>query len=191
MRRSFYFLYFLFFFIVFPNYSQENVENTLDDEMEDVFVKSNSYQNFKVIEKRKLNALRKNILDTISELQSSIILQQAELSSRLKTIDSFAVQLQNVKRDLEESRERENSIEVLGIQTSKSAYSTILWILILILFMVGSFFVYRFSASHTIIREGRLKIEELESEIEEMRRSNLEREQKLRRKLQDEINKNK
>lgn len=185
---------FLLVFFSFTAIAQEipedSVPNTLDHQITEVFEKSNNYQNYKVIEKVKLNTLKKNILDSVSGLQSTILGQQSDISKRKKTIDSLNISLTKVKEELKESQERENGIEFLGMLTSKTTYNSIVWILILILLIVGGFFFYRYSTSHSIIRDDRQKIEELEAENEEMRRSHLEREQKLRRKLQDEINKN-
>lgn len=185
---------FLLVFFSFTTIAQEipedTVPNTLDHQITEVFEKSNNYQNYKVIEKVKLNTLKKNILDSVSGLQSTILSQQRDVSKRKKTIDSLNVSLAKVKEELNESQERENGIEFLGILTSKTTYNMIVWVLILILLIVGGFFFYRYSTSHSIIRDDRQKIEELEAENEEMRRSHIEREQKLRRKLQDEINKN-
>lgn len=185
----------LFMFFSFAAIAQENPEgtvlNTLNNQMTEVFENNNSYQTYKVIPKNQLNTLRKNILDSVSELKTTILDQQNNLSARKKTIDSLDVELHNVKEELQISREREDGISVLGTLTSKAVYNTVLWSIILVLLVISGFFFYRFSSSHSIIREGRKKVEELETENEELRRNHLEREQKLRRKLQDEINKNK
>lgn len=195
MRKSVLFVTLFFAFITFSGIAQEIDEpedtHSLQGQMNQVFEKSNSYQNYKVIEKAKLNSLRKNILDTISGLQSTIVSQQQEVSARRKSIDSLNAELKVVSEDLVQSREREDGIHVLGILTSKSTYNTIVWSIILILLIVGAFFFYRFSTSHGIIREANQKVSELETENENLRRTHLEREQKLRRQLQDEINKNK
>ena len=176
------------------SFAQENTEqtpqNTLDNQMVEVFEKSNSYQQYKVIEKTKLATLRKNILDSISNLGTRIKQQETDLISQRLSIDSLKLQLTNTQEELEATKEQVDNINVLGIATSKGTYNSILWSVIGILLLVGAIFAYRFSTSHNIIKEANEKIDELNTENEELRRSHLEREQKLRRKLQDEINKN-
>lgn len=195
MRKTTLFATLLFAFISFSGIAQEEIEQedtrSLQGQMNQIFEKSNSYQNYKVIEKAKLNSLRQNVLDTISGLQSTIVNQQQDISARRKSIDSLNTELTLVSENLAQSQERENGIQVLGMLTSKSTYNTIVWSIILILSLVSAFFFYRYSISHGIIREANQKVEELESENENLRRTHLEREQKLRRELQDEINKNK
>lgn len=195
MKKHALFVTLLFSFISFSNFAQEDINqedtHSLQGQMNQVFEKSNSYQNYKVIEKVKLNALRQNILDSISGLQSTIVNLQQDVNARRKSIDSLNTELTVVTEDLAQSQERENGIRVLGMLTSKTTYNAIVWSIILILLLVGAFFFYRFSTSHGIIREANQKVEELETENENLRRTHLEREQKLRRQLQDEINKNK
>ena len=78
----------------------------------------------------------------------------------------------------------------MGILTSKSSYNTTMWSIILFLLVAAGFLFYRFLNSAKITNAAQLKMAEMEIELEDYRRNSLEREQKLRRKLQDEINKN-
>lgn len=168
----------------------QEAPNTLDNQMTELFEKSNSYQKYKVIDKAKLTQLQRNVLDSISGLDQTIQQQHVELSRQLNEIDSLSTQLRRTHEELEISKGKEDGIEVFGISTSKTAYNTLMWSIIAILLFIAALFIYRFSNSHSTIRETRSKVDELETEMEELRRNNLEREQKLRRKLQDEINKN-
>jgi hypothetical protein len=50
-------------------------------------------------------------------------------------------------------------------------------------------FVFRFRQSNVLTQEAKTKLADLEAEYEEHRRKSLEREQRISRQLQDEINK--
>lgn len=165
-------------------------KNTLSDQMNEAFDKSNSYQEYKVIKKTQLAALKKNILDSVSALEKSIKSQGNELELQKTDIDSLRQNLGKTQQDLSLAKEREDGIEIFGILTSKSTYNTIMWTIIGILLLIGGFLFYRFVNSHKITNAAQLKMAEMEIELEDYRRNSLEREQKLRRKLQDEINKN-
>lgn len=194
MKKHALFLAIPIVFFSLTAFAQENLnqtpKNTLDDQMVEVFEKSNSYQKYKVIEKTKLATLRQNILDSIADLETTIGEQQTDLTAERQTTDSLNKQLTSTQEELGLSREREDGIEVFGILTSKATYNTVLWSIIVILLLISAFFFYRFTISHGVIREANLKIDELDTENDDLRRTHLEREQKLRRKLQDEINKN-
>lgn len=185
----------LAFTLPLTSYAQdpEEVEvrrNTLGEQMQDAFDKSNSFQEYKVIKKTQLASLRTNILDSVARLEREITSQDSEIGLQKTVIDSLKQNLSKTQQDLSNSIENEDGIKVLGILTSKSSYNTTMWSIILFLLVAAGFLFYRFLNSAKITNAAQLKMAEMEIEIEDYRRNSLEREQKLRRKLQDEINKN-
>ncbi len=182
----------LFLFAISAS-AQDSIQvrrNTLNEQMTDAFDKSNSYQEYKVIKKTQLATLRRNIMDSVSALETTINSQRSELSQQKNTVDSLRQNLNNTQQNLATAKEKEDGIEFLGILTSKTTYNIIMWSIILLLLLAGGFLFYRFLNSTKITNAAELKLAELEIELEDYRRNSLEREQKLRRKLQDEINKN-
>ncbi|WP_042491982.1 hypothetical protein [Aequorivita sublithincola] len=165
-------------------------KNTLNDQMIDAFDKSNSYQEYKVIKKTQLATLKRNIIDSVSTLEKKINGQNSELSLQKSEIDSLLQNLKSTQQNLSNSKEKEDGIKVFGILTSKATYNTLMWSIIIILLFISGFLFYRFLNSHKTTNATQLKMAEMEIELEDYRRNSLEREQKLRRKLQDEINKN-
>ncbi|MFL0155057.1 hypothetical protein V2714_10940, partial [Tenacibaculum maritimum] len=63
------------------------------------------------------------------------------------------------------------------------------WGVITILFISLFFFIYKFKESSALTKEAKNNLAEIEQEFEEHRKKSLEKEQKIRRQLQDEINK--
>lgn len=182
----------LFLFSISAN-AQDSVQiekNTLDNQMTDAFDKSNSYQEYKVIKKTQLATLKRNILDSVSTLERKITGLESEIKNQNTEIDSLTQNLNQTQENLAASKEKEDGIELFGILTSKATYNTIMWSIIGILLLISGFLFYRFLNSHKITKAAQLKMAEIEIELEDNRRNSLEREQKLRRKLQDEINKN-
>ena len=181
---------FLFTLSVSAQDSIQVRKNTLNDQMTDAFDNSNSYQEYKVVKKTQLATLKRNILDSVSSLEKKIYSQESELAQQRSEVDSLRQNLKNTQKNLSSSKEKEDGIEFFGILTSKSVYNTIMWSIILVLLAAGGFLFYRFLNSSKITNTAELKMAEMEIELEDYRRNSLEREQKLRRKLQDEINKN-
>ena len=174
-------------------FAQDPIEvrkNTLQDQMTEAFEKSNSYQEYKVVKKAQLADLRRNILDSVAALKNNILAQQNELSLQNTKIDSLSASLATTQQQLATSVEKEDGMQFLGIQTSKSTYNSVMWGIVVLLLIAGGFLFYRFLNSHKVTNAAQLKIAELEIELENNRRNSLERDQKLRRRLQDEINKN-
>ena len=79
----------------------------------------------------------------------------------------------------------------LGIATSKSIYNTLIWSLIGILILIILILIYKFIECNRVTKYANNQLLDLEKEYEDHRRIALEREQKVRRQLQDEINKQK
>ena len=181
---------FLFSFSLSAQDSIQVRKNTLTEQMAEAFDKSNSYQEYKVIKKTQLATLRRNILDSVSALEKNIDSQESELALQKTEIDSLRQNLQTTRENLTASKEKEDGIEIFGVLTSKAVYNSIMWSIVLILLFIAGFLFYRFLNSHKVTNAAQLKMAELEIELEDYRRNSLEREQKLRRKLQDEVNKN-
>jgi len=191
--KKFLFLSLPLFLFTLNAAAQDSIQvqkNTLNAQMIDAFDKSNSFEEYKVIKKTKLATLKRNILDTVAGLEKTIYNQETEMGNHKSEVDSLRQKLQNTQQNLTASKEKEDGIRVFGILTSKTSYNTIMWSIIGILLLISGFLFYRFLNSNKSTNAAQLKMAEMEIELEDYRRNSLEREQKLRRKLQDEINKN-
>ena len=166
-------------------------QNNLEDQFTDVIDKSNSYQDFKVIKKFKINQLKKSVLDSVAALESEIDTLAAEIARQKQEISSLNETLNATRADLAASREKEDGIYLFGMLLSKATYNIILWSVIGLLLIFLGIFVMKFRNSNTITRNAKQKLQETEEEFETHRQRSLEREQQLRRKLQDELNKQK
>ncbi|MCW9037694.1 tRNA (guanine-N1)-methyltransferase [Altibacter sp.] len=183
-----------FIFCVFMLNAQEEAQETLTNSLEDQFVdvvdNSNNYQDYKVIKKTKINKLRENIMDSIAALKAEIQTSEGSLDQQKNKISSLTQELASTKEDLALSRKKENGIELFGMLTEKSTYNSIMWAIILMLLVALGFFIYKYKNSNSVTKEAQLKLAETEIEFEEHRQKTIEQQQQLRRKLQDEINKN-
>ena len=74
---------------------------------------------------------------------------------------------------------------------SKTGYNTLLWSIIGILAAATALFIGKFQRSNVITVDANKAKSEIDEEFESYRQRSIEREQKLRRELQDEINKQK
>jgi hypothetical protein len=172
--------------------AQEAVnQNTLEDQFTNVIDKSNSYQEFKVIEKYKMNRLKKSVLDSVAAFEATIDTLSSEIGTQKQEIATLNQTLTATNNDLAASIEKEDGIELFGMLLSKSTYNAILWSIIGILLLITAASVIKFRRSNSITRDAKLKLEETEAEFDNHRQRALEREQQLRRKLQDELNKQK
>lgn len=167
--------------------AQEN--NTVKDQFQSLYKNSNNYQIYKVVKKQEYLSLQKSILDSITNLKRKIASENQLVRQQQKNIAELNTKITSLNEALSTSKTKETSISLFGILLHKATYNTVLWSIILILISVAAFFMYRFKNSNALTKTAKSSLVEVEQEFEQHRKKSLEREQKLRRQLQDEINK--
>ncbi|MFI1772182.1 tRNA (guanine-N1)-methyltransferase [Thalassobellus citreus] len=169
---------------------------TIKSQFEYVLKKSGNFKgtNGQMYEAVKLNmllTLRNHTIDSLKTIHKNLTDTQAIVKKQAKEITDLKSNLTNTQTDLDKTETEKNSMSLFGIQMSKSGYNVLMWAIIAGLLAMLLFFIYKFKNSNTITKEARKALEEIEEEFEEHRKVALEREQKVRRQLQDEINKQK
>ncbi len=186
----------LFLFLFNVNAQTEQPEPSLTDsnlegQFEFIYNKSSNYQEYKVVKRVWLDQLRNNILDSVASVEEMLATSQKLTEAQNNEITSLKNSLDETNNNLTTVSEEKDSITFLGAQIEKSAYKTIMWSIVLLLALIILFLAYKFKNANTITREAKKTLVEVEEEYEDYRRKALEREQKVRRQLQDEINKQK
>lgn len=146
---------------------------------------------YEVVREANLYKLRENVLDSVRAFNQRIGGLNATISEHETTITSLNKKLEETTTNLTAVTEEKDNMSLLGISVSKATYNIILWTIIIGLFLLLGVFVYKFRNSNILTQEAKQNLAELEVEYEDHRRRALEREQKISRKLQDELNKQK
>lgn len=173
------------------SFSQEVEEgsNSLENQFNEIYRKSTKYKVYKVISIDGYQSLKLNVLDSVKSLKKIIIEKDLLLGTEKNNIEENKTLLAKTKLDLDAALIKEHSISVFGIQLSKVTYNLSLWSLIVILILALTYFIFKFSKSNILTKEAKDNLAEIEEEFDKHRKNTLDKEQKLRRQLQDEINK--
>ncbi|MGY6558840.1 MAG: hypothetical protein ACXIT9_06115 [Nitritalea sp.] len=148
---------------------------------------SNNYQEFKVVKKTHLEQLKKNVTDslrTYAEEQKQLAEKISRQESEIKSLQEDQEKLQ---AELSEAIANRENLTLLGIQTSKTVYNSILWTIIAGLTGAFAFSFIQFSRSHKIIKQARKDLADTMEEFEQHRKNTLDRERKLKRELVDAL----
>jgi C4-dicarboxylate-specific signal transduction histidine kinase len=165
--------------------AQNPVFNGTIEEQFDVLIKNSfPYENFKNI-RDNLPRFRKNTLDSLHALQNQIAEQKTTTENQKTTIDSLQTSLSSMK----ETISQRDNISFLGMSLEKGTYNLIVWSIIVILIILLSFFIQRYKSNFRVAKESKDAADEIREEFEQHRKKAMEREQKLKRDLQDELNK--
>jgi len=185
----------LIILISWNGYSQANRKfidtGSVKNQFNYLIKKSNRYQNYKVVQYNWLQKLKLNVADTLVENQKEILSNYKIINTQKATIDSLQATIKNSNKTIQTLTTEKQSVSFLGIQINKATFKSILFFIIASLAVLLAFFVSKFKQSNSITQNAKEALKELENEYNEHRTKALEREQKVMRKLQDELNKNK
>ncbi|MCF1192607.1 tRNA (guanine-N1)-methyltransferase [Mangrovimonas sp. AS39] len=166
-------------------------EGSIDNQFEYLIRKSNNYKDYKVVKKVWLYELKAHTLDSLKAVHKELADTRAVVQNQTEEIDGLKANLANTQTTLGKTEEEKNNMALFGLQMSKSSYNVLMWSIIGGLLALLLFFIYQFKNSNAVTKSAKKSLADIEEEFEEHRRTALEREQKVRRQLQDEINKQK
>ncbi|WP_298343382.1 tRNA (guanine-N1)-methyltransferase [uncultured Algibacter sp.] len=169
---------------------------TIDNQFEYILRKSGNFkgtngQAYEAVKRSMFLALRAHTLDSLKTVHKNLAETQAVVKTQAKEIANLKTNLSSTQTNLDKTNEEKNNMALFGMQMSKTNYNVLMWAIIGGLLALLILFIYKFKSSNAITREAKHNLAEIEEEFEEHRRTALEREQKVRRQLQDEINKQK
>lgn len=191
-KRNYNFIFALaFLFIQGGIFAQTNTPATdsINNSLEELFNSSNNFKQYKVVKASSFQNLRRDIKNQVSNLETDM----EKLHQKIKKQES---QIGELQKDLKESNaglktaiQDKDKLSILGIDTQKSSYNTIVSIIILGLALGLIVFIYKFKRSNKITVEARHLLKENEQEFDSYRKKALETQQKLGRQIINERNK--
>lgn len=152
------------------------------------YISKNNYD-YKMVRKTNLEIIKKNVIDTVSKLQKEIIALKSASSNHGSTTKNLQDSVQVLKDQLAQEQEKVDSFSFLGINTSKSTYSSIVWLIIAVLLITTFTFLFSYRKAKVNTDEYQKTADQAQEELSLFRKKALEKEQALKRQLQDELNK--
>ena len=183
-------------FFIISNVQSQTTKQFIDsgsvnNQFENLIKNSNKYQDYKVVKLNWLLKLKSNINDSILASKEEIENATNTINNQKQKIDSLNTSFSTTKNEIATLKTQITTISFLGIDFEKGLFKTIVLSIIggLVLFLL--FFISKFKQSISITKQTKSNLKEVEDEYEEHRKKALEREQKVMRRLQDELNKQK
>lgn len=170
--------------------------STIDNQFEYILQKSGNFrgtngQMYEAVKLSMFNTLRAHTIDSLKTVHKNLADTEVIVKTQAKEISELKATLSNTQNNLNKTDAEKNSMALFGMQMGKTGYNVLMWAIVAGLLALLLFFIYKFKNSNTVTRDAKKTLEEIEEEFDEHRRTALEREQKVRRQLQDEINKQK
>jgi septal ring factor EnvC (AmiA/AmiB activator) len=171
-------------------------EGSINDQFEYLLRKSYNFRGndgamYENVRRSMLLTLKAHTNDSINRLKETLANTNTVVANQEKEINDLKSNLTQTQGTLDATNKEKDSMSLMGMQMSKTSYNILLWSIIGGLFVMLLVFIFKFKNSNAVTRTAKKSLADLEMEFEEHRRVALEREQKVRRQLQDEINKQK
>ncbi|MGV3762877.1 hypothetical protein [Parapedobacter sp.] len=162
---------------------------TIDSQFVYLYAISRTQNGIEHVRRANLEQIRKNVTDSIRTLTQEIADLKAKSGSQMTTVDALTDSLGLVQESLQTAQREKDSFSFIGISLQKSTYSLIMWGIVMLLAAALAIFIYKFNQSHVVTRDTQKAIADLQDEFDQHRKKAMEKEQRLKRQLQDEINK--
>ena len=186
-------LYLLIFCLLMSidTFSQKTKNDTLSlsKQFEQVYRRSSSYKDFKVIRKSTFQNLKKNALDSIKIIDEKLKIESQKNTRLEQEINSVAKIRLEQDLELSEAILEKNTIYFVGLKLRKNTFKIIIWSIFLILIILICYFAYKLKDGIKITSQAKKELTSVEEEFNSYKKKSLVRDQKMRRQLQDEINK--
>lgn len=173
--------------------------NKLEKQFESLKSNSNTWQGYKVIKITSLESFWKSVQATVADKDRKLENFEAEADKKLqearKDVAAQEQQLQTMKKDMEQKElEIQQSmhdithISVLGIDLPKQFYVLLNSGIIIALLVALLVMMVQHKSSKQVASEKKRAYDEMELELNEYKKSARERELKIKRELQTELN---
>ena len=187
----------IFLFTITLSFAQDSIQNSaqasmngsLDKQFDYVVQKSNNFQEYKVVKKDFLTILKRNSLDSINRFKTELADLKNEFSNHATIVKQLKDTLKTTQTELDKLKIAQDNVSFFGAPISKTNYNLIMWGIVSVLLLILVIFLFQLKGSKSIASDAKNALEKLEDDYEEYKRKALEKEQKLGRQLQDEINK--
>ena len=184
----------LFIFCLFMSvntFLQKTKNDTLSlsKQFEQVYRRSSSYKDFKVIRKSNFQNLKKNTLDSIKIIDEKLKIESQKNTRLEQEISSVAKIRLEQNLELSEAILEKNTISFVGLKLKKNTFKIIIWSIFFMLIIIICYLAYKLKDGVRITSQAKKELTRVEEEFNSYKKKSLVRDQKLRRQLQDEINK--
>ncbi|MBI1192977.1 MAG: hypothetical protein GC205_07375 [Bacteroidetes bacterium] len=167
----------------------EMVKPTLPNQLQSLVERAATQEDFRVIRNTALMQFQANLVDSLGRMrkeQARSKTQLADLEARLKKTEELLTQSETSYQEISTQRD---SMSLLGLPVSKTSYQSVVGVLLALLAGIAGFFYFRFRSRNGETSRVEKLLLETQEEFDQYKKRAIDREQRLKRELQDELNK--
>jgi biopolymer transport protein ExbB/TolQ len=173
----------------FANLKAQEKSTKLSTDLSTLIDNSNSFKEYKVIDKGALTSFQASLNSYVKQEQSIQMNIENEIKANEKVIQALEKEMKSLKTTNEKLMNDKANIAFFGFSVSKENYSVIMWTLFLVSLTVAVILFLSFKKANRVTKESKSLLADLEEEYQSYRGVCVEREQNLRRQLFDKVKK--
>ncbi len=166
-------------------------KKTVENQMSRILVNSADYNDVKMVKKAALEELHSDMVTLLSRNENDLSDAKGIIETKNAEIKQLQEEITKANSQIAASVANDETFLFFGMPLNATLYHAIMWSLVFTLLITVGFLAVRFKRANVITQNSKAILAEVEDELETFKRNAIEREQKLRRQLQDEIIKQK
>lgn len=168
-------------------YAQDGPQ-TLNQKWETVMDKAEDYQFYKVVKKADLNDVWKSVQDSVLRFKAELATERLKIKEQKTQIADLQRQVAEVQKQIELVSQEKDDIQFLGSSIDKYNYANALWIVIVTVLAGCGVLFFLFKNSNKVTTQKIQEYDHLFNRFEEYKKGTIEKERKLKRELQTQMN---
>ena len=189
MKSLYLFIFCLLMSVSTFSQKAENDTLSLSKQFEQVYRRSSSYKDFKVIRKTTFQDLKENTLNSIKSIDEKLKIESLKNTRLEQEINNITKTHLELDLKLSNAILEKNTISFIGLKLKKNTFKIIIWSIFFMLIILICYLAYKLKDGVKITSQAKKELIRVEEEFNSYKKKSLVRDQKLRRQLQDEINK--
>ncbi|MDP6921769.1 MAG: hypothetical protein QGH06_02230 [Lutibacter sp.] len=149
------------------------------------------YKHYLVIRRQWMEKLAANVTDSLEASRKEIALAKQRIGEYETSLGALKLDLKKADTVRAKLLEEKQQISFLNIGMSKGLFKGLSLTVIGVLIFLLIVFIDRFQRGNSLTKSTLSRLRELENDFDNFRKKAMEREQKVGRRLQDEINRQK
>ncbi|MCZ6694048.1 MAG: hypothetical protein O6939_09095 [Bacteroidetes bacterium] len=171
-----------------PPEPEEFVPQNLDQSFQYLKQHSETYQIYKVIKEEQLNAFWKTVMDSTQLTKNKLTEARQQLAGKEEELQNLQKASEENQQQLEQANHESTRISVLGVDVLKSNYVIGMWGLVAGLVALLVIIIAKFKNNNYTTTRVKNDFRELSEEYGDFKTRTREKEIKLKRELQTEVN---
>lgn len=166
-------------------------KGTIKSQFDYMIKRSNNWQDYEVIKNPVIRKFGSNVQDSLISFRTKLKDSKTLVNNQNTEITKLKDDMKSLQSQLDATVKSKDSMKFLGVELPKGTYNTIMWAIIFVSLILAAICFLLFKRSNSVTVETKNTLKEVREEFDMHRKNALVREQKLARKLQDEVIKNK